>query len=319
MKNITPGSTPDMQLQFGLQLTPIDDPESGRHLVQVAEEAGLDLVGIQDHPYQPSLVDTFALIATLAAETEQIRFFPDVANLPLRPPAMLAKTAATIDRLSGGRLELGLGAGGYWSAIAAMGVDQLNPGAAVDALEEAVHVLRALWQADDRPLTFEGDHYRIDELRPGPPPTTPISIWLGSQSPRTLRLTGAIGDGWAAPIAPYLPYETWAGSNRLIDEAASAAGRSPTDVVRIAQLVGVITDEPAGPHVLKGDDPVHGNVDDWAELIVRLATEQPFRTFIFWPNDESPQQVKRFADEVVPQVGGLLCQMPDAGPRATAS
>ena len=315
----THASTLEVRLQFGFQLNPIDDPDSRRQLVQVAEEAGLDLVGIQDHPYEPSLLDTFALIAALAAETDRIRFFPDVANLPLRPPATLAKTAATIDRLSGGRLALGLGAGGYWSAIAAMGVERLEARAAVDALEEAVHVLRALWQPGDGPVSFHGDHYRIDGLRPGPQPTTPISIWLGSQSPRTLSLTGAIGDGWAAPIATYLPYETWAESNRVIDEAASAAGRDPVDVVRIAQLVGAIIEEPAGSHVLRGSEPVRGNVDEWAQLIVRLATEQPFRTFIFWPSDESPQQVKKFADQVVPQVRDRLSQTPTRDHRQQVS
>src|SRR4051794_41347453 len=70
--------------------------------VLTADREGLDLVGIQDHPYQRRFLETFSLIAFLAARTERVRFFPDVANLPLRQPGVLAKTAATIDLLSGG-------------------------------------------------------------------------------------------------------------------------------------------------------------------------------------------------------------------------
>src|SRR3954466_1337014 len=89
--------------------------------VMIAERAGLDLVGIQDHPYQRRFLETLSLIAFLAARTERVRFFPDVANLPLRQPAVLAKAAATIALLSGGRFELGLGAGAFWEGIEAIG------------------------------------------------------------------------------------------------------------------------------------------------------------------------------------------------------
>src|SRR5690606_25360687 len=112
------GGMPDhgRELRFGYFLVPnADDP-----LVATArrvEQAGLDCIGVQDHPYQRRYVDTWALLATLAASTERVTVFPDVANLPLRPPAIIAKTAATIDRLSGGRFELGLGAGAFWDAI----------------------------------------------------------------------------------------------------------------------------------------------------------------------------------------------------------
>jgi alkanesulfonate monooxygenase SsuD/methylene tetrahydromethanopterin reductase-like flavin-dependent oxidoreductase (luciferase family) len=86
-----------------------------------ADELGLDLIGIQDHPYQWRFLDTWSLIGDLLARTERIRFFPDVANLPLRGPAMMAKQAASLDVLAGGRFELGLGAGAFWEAIGAAG------------------------------------------------------------------------------------------------------------------------------------------------------------------------------------------------------
>src|SRR4051794_35368535 len=119
-------------LQFGLSLSPAAaEADQVIALATLADEAGLDLVAIQDHPYLPGFLDTWTLLTFLAARTTRIGFFPDVANLALRPPAMLAKAAASLDRLSGGRVELGLGSGGYQDAAAAMGGDRLSPGAAV--------------------------------------------------------------------------------------------------------------------------------------------------------------------------------------------
>lgn len=297
---------PPTDLQFGFQLTPTADHAVQMDLVRTAEECGLDLVGVQDHPYAPGLVDALPLIAVLAQRCERLRFFPDVASLPLRPPAMLATTIATLDRLSGGRMELGLGAGGYWTAIARMGVERLSGGEAVDALEEGLAIIRALWRDDDQPVTIEGRHHRVEDLRPGPPPAHPVRIWLGAQGPRMLRLTGQVADGWAAPIARYLPYEDWAGANATIDRAARDAGRDPRAVLRIAQLVGTVSDTVGSADAREGDDPVRGTPGQWVELLVRLATEQPFRAFVLWPEQECPAQVRRFAEQVVPRVRDRL-------------
>lgn len=300
-------------LAFGVQLTPTADLAAHRELVQVAEAEGLDLVGVQDHPYVPDFVETFSLIATLLAETERLRFFPDVANLPLRPPAMLAKAAASLDVLSGGRFELALGSGGYPPAIASMGGVHRRPAEAVEALEEAVALLRRLWSDDGQPVDFHGHHYAVAGARPGPPPAHPIGVWLGSQGPRMLHLAGRVADGWAAPIAPYLPYERWPQANALIDAGARAAGRDPGDVWRVAQLVGTVADQPGPAEARAGDDPVRGTPDQWAELIARLASEQPFRGFVLWPEDPSAEQITRFAGEVVPRARTRLAETTAVG------
>jgi alkanesulfonate monooxygenase SsuD/methylene tetrahydromethanopterin reductase-like flavin-dependent oxidoreductase (luciferase family) len=296
-------------LQFGFSLNPTTDIAAHRDLVRAAEEEGLDLVGVQDHPYSPALVDTFTLIAMLLEGTERLRFFPDVANLPLRHPSMLAKTAASLDLLSAGRFELGIGGGGYWSAIAKMGMTpQLGRAEALSQLGEAVQILRALWRSAPEPVTFEGYHYTIPGLRGGPAPAHPIGIWIGAQGPRSLELTGRLADGWAAPIPTYLPYEKWAESNALIDQAARASGRNPQDVLRIAQLVGTITDRSGDVEATTGKAPVRATAEQWAALLARLATEQPFRTFVFWPEQATVDQIWRFAREVVPAVREILCQ-----------
>src|SRR5512133_738795 len=109
-------------IQFGYFLTPnaAAYPETLR-AAELCDQLGFDLIGIQDHPYQSRFMDTWTLLTSLAAQTSRIRYFPDVADLPLRPPAMLAKAAASLDLITGGRIELGLGAGAFWEAIAAMG------------------------------------------------------------------------------------------------------------------------------------------------------------------------------------------------------
>ena len=124
---------------FGISVVPF--AAAHRDIVEqvlAAERGGLDLVGIQDHPYQRRFLDTFALIADLLARTSRLRFFPDVASLPMRGPAMIAKAAASLDVMSGGRFELGLGAGSFWDAVAGMGGPRRTGGEAADALEEAI-------------------------------------------------------------------------------------------------------------------------------------------------------------------------------------
>src|SRR3954464_10079690 len=101
-------------------------------LVKRAEALGVDLIGIPDHPYNAQYLDTWTLLVTLVAQTSRLCFFPNVADLPMRPPAMLAKAVATLDRISGGRIALGLGAGWTWDAIGAMGGPVRSNNLAVD-------------------------------------------------------------------------------------------------------------------------------------------------------------------------------------------
>jgi alkanesulfonate monooxygenase SsuD/methylene tetrahydromethanopterin reductase-like flavin-dependent oxidoreductase (luciferase family) len=129
---------------FGVSLEPSVDVARGRAVALAAERAGLDLIGVQDHPYVARYLDAFVLMGDLIARTERIGFFPDVANLPLRPVPQLARVVSSLSRVSGGRFHLGLGAGGYWDAIASMGVERKTPREALGAQEEAIELLRQL-------------------------------------------------------------------------------------------------------------------------------------------------------------------------------
>jgi alkanesulfonate monooxygenase SsuD/methylene tetrahydromethanopterin reductase-like flavin-dependent oxidoreductase (luciferase family) len=259
--------------------------------VQAAEDGGLDLIGIQDHPYQRRYLDTFALIPYLVARTTRVRLFPDVANLPLRHPAMLAKSAASIDVLSGGRFELGLGTGSFWDAIAAMGGPRREPKEAVDALVEAIAILRACWSGE-RSVTFEGEHYLVKGFHPGPPPAHDIGIWLGAYGLRMQRIVGRLADGWV-PSVPRFPVEELAAARARIDAAASKAGRDPASIRRIANVNGVIADGPVTGY-LKGP-PSH-----WIEELTRLRDEFGFDGFVLWSEGDMIEQIGRFAAEVAP-------------------
>jgi alkanesulfonate monooxygenase SsuD/methylene tetrahydromethanopterin reductase-like flavin-dependent oxidoreductase (luciferase family) len=280
-----------LPVRFGWFLVPnAADPGALVAEARLAERAGFDLVGIQDHPYQRRYLDTFTLLAALATATERIGLFPDVACLPLRHPAMLAKAAASIDLLSGGRFELGLGAGSFWDAIAAMGGPRRPPGQAVEALEEAVGLLRLLWS--DRPSArFEGRHYRVVGLKPGPAPAHPIGIWVGAFGPRMLRLIGRLADGWV-PSSPYAPPERLAAAQARIDDAAADAGRDPAAIRRLYNISGRI-----GPG---GGGFLDGPATQWVEQLLPLVTETGMDTFVVWASESPASQLEQFAAEVAP-------------------
>jgi alkanesulfonate monooxygenase SsuD/methylene tetrahydromethanopterin reductase-like flavin-dependent oxidoreductase (luciferase family) len=284
-----------MAVEFGI--FPVPNAEHAQAIEQqvtAADRAGLDLVGIQDHPYQRRFLDTWSLIPYLAARTEKIRFFPDVANLPLRPPAVMANAAASIDILSAGRFELGLGAGAFWEGIEAMGGPVRSGPESVDALEEAIEVIRLMWSGE-RSVSYSGRHYALDGVHPGPQPAHPIGIWLGAYGPRMMRVVGRLADGWI-PSLPRMPLDDVPGKSQAIDEAAERAGRDPAAIRRIANVSGKITDAVTS-------DWLHGPPAHWVEELTRLHRDYGFDGFVMSVEpDDALEQIERLATEVAPAV-----------------
>jgi len=279
---------------FGGSVVPTTaDPTWPLQLTRTIEAAGLTFVGIQDHPYNLNFFDTWTLLATLAQATSRVRFFPDVANLPLRPPAMLAKAVASLDVLTQGRIELGLGAGAFWNGIAAMGGPTRSPGEAVTALEEAIQIIRLFWSGQSS-IRFEGKHYTVKGARPGPLPAHAVGIWLGAYGPRMLNLTGRLADGWI-PSMGHAPPEQLPEMQQRINDAALAAGRQPQDIRRAYNLMG---------HIGTGlkQNRLDGPATQWIEELTRFVIELGMDTFIFWPTTEPVRQMEMFAAEVVPGV-----------------
>jgi alkanesulfonate monooxygenase SsuD/methylene tetrahydromethanopterin reductase-like flavin-dependent oxidoreductase (luciferase family)/FAD/FMN-containing dehydrogenase len=278
-------------LLFGSFITPTNrSPQAPVALAQLSERVGLDLVTFQDHPYQPTFLDTWTLMSWVAAQTDSIHIAPNVLSTPLRPPAVLARAAASLDLLSGGRLDLALGAGAFWDAIAAMGGGRLTPGQAVDALSEAIDVIRGIWDADDRtPLRIDGDHHRIAGAKRGPAPAHDLPIWIGAYKPRMLRLTGRKADGWL-PSLGYLQPGDLARGNSIIDEAAAGAGRDPRAIRRLANIGGRFASSNGGF--------LAGPAAQWVEELLPYALDDGIGTFILASDD--PPTLQRFAEEVAP-------------------
>ncbi|MFS8096196.1 LLM class flavin-dependent oxidoreductase [Lentzea alba] len=268
-------------LEFGVFLPPAADRFADTlRLAQDADALGLELVSIQDHPYNAAFLDTWTSLSVIAASTTNVRVFPNVANLPLRPPAMLARAAASLDVITGGRVELGLGTGAFWDAIAAMDGPHRTPAESVEALEEAIAVIRALW-TPGRGIRLPGKHYSLNGAKPGPLPAHDIGIWLGAYKKRMLQLTGRSADGWL-PSSPYAPPEQLAGMNAIIDEAALEAGRSPADVRRLYNIAPTFN----------------------AEQLAELALTHGISGFILMV--ETDDELRRYAEEIAPAVRSLV-------------
>jgi alkanesulfonate monooxygenase SsuD/methylene tetrahydromethanopterin reductase-like flavin-dependent oxidoreductase (luciferase family) len=268
------------ELKVGVFVVPdAEDTERTIEQVVAADGAGLDIVGIQDHPYQRRFFDTWTLLSYIAARTEQISLVPDVANLPLRHPAVLAKSAASLDLLSGGRLELGLGAGAFWDVIEAMGGPRRSPKESVDALEEAIAVIRAMWSGE-RGLRVDGQHYRLAGVHSGPRPAHEIGIWLGAAGPRMMRITGRLADGWL-PSMSWLDPAGIAERHRVIDDAARRAGRDPSEVRRIVNAGSAASYD--------------------ADGLVRLYAEYRFDTLLLSPDEDDPiASIRRLGEDLAP-------------------
>ncbi|MFI1734118.1 LLM class flavin-dependent oxidoreductase [Streptomyces acidicola] len=277
-------------LRFGSFLSPQNkDPQAVVDLAVLSEQAGLDLVTFQDHPYQPAFLDAWTLMSWIAARTSRIHLSGNVTNLPLRPPSVLARSVASLDLLSGGRVDLGLGAGAFWDAIEAMGGRRLSPGESVQALSEAIDVIRGIWAADERgTLRVDGTYYQVKGAKRGPAPAHDVPIWLGAYKPRMLRLVGEKADGWL-PSLGYVTSPTVREANRIIDEAAEQHGRDPREVRRLLNVSGTF-----GTSVQQ----FQGRPEQWVEQLLPLVLEDGFSTFVFGSDD--PVSLQTFAQEVAP-------------------
>lgn len=280
-------------LQFGVFISPRSDLlDNSYALAELADES-LDFIAIQDHPYQREFLDAWALMSALLMRTKRVRVVPDVANLPLREPAVMAKMAASLDILSGGRMELALGAGAFWDPIVAMGGPRRSPAQAAKALQEAVEVTRLMWSGK-RAVSHDAEFYPLKGLHPGPPPVHDMQIWLGVGGPKLLHYLGGHADGWI-PSNSHFPPDKLPGMHRRIDAGAAEAGRDPAAVARVYNVFGQISNEPS-------EDPFNGTVEQWVDTLTSLAVDTGMDSFIFASADDDLEQTRRFAQEVAPAV-----------------
>ncbi|WP_418605539.1 LLM class flavin-dependent oxidoreductase [Georgenia sp. SUBG003] len=225
-------------LRLGTFITPSSaDPQASVELAVLSENLGYDVVTFQDHPHQPRLLDTWTLLSWVAGRTERIQLAPNVLNVVMRPPAVVARAAASLDLLTDGRVSLALGTGHFREAMESMGADRLTPGGSVGALAEAVDVIRAIWSAGPSPLHLPGEHHRLDGASAGPAPAHDIPVWIGGGRPRMLRLVAAVADGWVVP-GGVAGLPALRAGNAVVDDAAARAGRDPREIRRIVNIAG---------------------------------------------------------------------------------
>jgi probable F420-dependent oxidoreductase len=283
-------------VSFGLNIPtdagPGADPVSW---AQTAEALGFDFVSINDHVHGPDpRLEAWTVLSWIAASTSRLRLATRVLGLPYRPPAVVAKMAETFDRLSGGRLILGLGAGSSEDEFRALGLEARPLRDRIDGLEEAIRITRGLWSESSH--TFGGRLYRTTGAQLEPKPAHPIPIWVGTHGKRGLALVGRVADGWIPSLA-FAPPDRVPAMMDVIDQNAREAGRDPGDVTCVYNVqvsVGQSVDE--GPFVVAGRPEA---VADRLIGFVKLG----FRGFNLIPSGaDADEQVTRLVDEVIPGV-----------------
>lgn len=260
-----------------------------------AEELGFDFVSASDHLHgDDPTFEPWTMLSWIAAATSRIRVATRVLAVPYRPPPVVAKMAETLDRLSGGRLILGLGGGYLDEEFRAFGLGLRPPRDKIDGLEEAIRITRGLWS--ERAFTFEGRLYRTEGAELEPKPERPIPIWLGTYGNRALAVTGRLADGWIPSLGFAPPDEVTVMRERVVS-AARRAGRD-LDGITFAYNLVIRVDERAAP------DPsvVSGTPEAVAERLLGF-TELGFTAFNFMPTGPGEEaQAERLATEVIPRV-----------------
>jgi alkanesulfonate monooxygenase SsuD/methylene tetrahydromethanopterin reductase-like flavin-dependent oxidoreductase (luciferase family) len=260
-----------------------------------AEELGFDFVSSSDHPCGTDpTYETWTMLSYIAAATSHIGVATRVLGVPYRPPPMVAKMAETLDRLSGGRLILGLGGGSGDDEHRAFGLGVRSPKDKTDGLEEAVTIIRGLWSASR--FTFAGRVYHTAAATLEPKPNRKIPIWLGTFAPRALTVTGRLADGWI-PSLGYASPDALVEMRERVLEAAVAAGREADEITCILNVELRID-----PNATAKDDVVAGPV---SAVVERLAdfVRAGFSGFNFMPiGTDSEQQLERLANEVIPSL-----------------
>ena len=240
--------SPRFGIHAGLQNTTVAEL---RAIWKQADESGFDWVSVWDHFYAASAyegkADAFecheavAMHAALACATENVRCGCLVYCAGYRHPGVLAKAIATIDHLSGGRAEMGLGGGWAQPEYAAYGIPFPAVGERLDILEESAACVRSLLR--DEVTNFEGKHFRFSDARLEPRPVqAELPIWIGGGGERrTLRIVARYADGWNVP---FVPPEEFARKRGVLAGHCEAEGRDPAEI-RCAVNVGICADDDA--------------------------------------------------------------------------
>jgi probable F420-dependent oxidoreductase len=283
-------------LKFGLNVptsaAPGADPvAAAKH----AEQLGFDFVSSNDHLHGASPNhETWTMLSWMAAATSRIHVASRVLAVPYRNPAVVAKMAETFDRLSGGRLILGLGGGYSDEEFRAFGLGERTPRDKVDGMEEAISIIRGLWS--ETGFSFDGRLYSTQDAELTPKPERRIPIWLGTYGPRALAVTGRLADGWI-PTYELAPPEQVTGMRDRVLKAATEAGRDSDEITSVYNL-DVRVEENAEVE----DFVIAGSAEQLAEQLAGF-TKLGFMAMNLCPaGPDQSEQAERLATEVIPAI-----------------
>ncbi len=261
---------------------------------RVAEAAGYDFVSASDHPVGDHPTYELTLLLTwVAAHTERIEVATRVLGVPFRRPAMVAKTAESLQRFSGGRLILGLGGGAMDDEIVALGGPRLSPGQKVAGLADAIEIMRRCWHGGE--VAYNGAEHTVTGLVLDPSPVAPVPIWLGTYGPKALAVTGRLADGWIPSLGAAAKRDL-PGMLEKIRAAAVDAHRDPhavRPVLNVALKLG------AGER--SDDHTIAGSADDVVDQLGEYV-DRGFRGFNLIAADGQERAV---ADEILPALRAL--------------
>lgn len=300
-------SVQEVVFGFGAH-TGIDEVSELLRMAQQADRDGLDIFSLSDHPYIGGRLDAYASLGFILGRTQHISGFANVTNLPTRPAPMLARMVTSLSALSGGRIVLGMGAGGLWDRISDMGVPRLSPGDAVNAFEEAIVLVKML-SGGGPPVTYRGRHYQVDQIEPAP--VAAPSVWTGSVGPKSLAATGRVADGWVPGHAADWLSERYRVSRPVIDEAATAVGRDPREIRTVFNFPGRITDRPLPATRDRDGRWIGGSVGQWVEELTAAVLTHGASGFILFPPGHAAHEdvsLGRWAREIVPAVRAAIAK-----------
>ena len=254
-----------------------------------AERAGYDFVSASDHPVgDHPTYELLSMLTWVAARTTRIGVATRVLGVPFRKPAMVAKAAESLQRLSGGRLVLGLGAGHVDDEIVALGGAPLTPGQKVAGLAEAIAIMRGAWTGER--FDHNGQQHSVRGLRLTPSPVAPVPIWLGTYGPRALGVTGRLADGWI----PSLGAATREDLPRMLDQVRAASLEAGRDAHAVRPVLNVTVR--LDPGARTDEQAVRGSAVDVFEQLGEYV-ELGFRGFNLMTGDGQAEAV---AAELLP-------------------
>ena len=227
-------------LRFGIKLSQGATIDTLKSVWQIADESGFDHCWIMDHfaslgpDDTQDIFEAWTMLAGMAALTTRVRIGCAVTGSAYRHPGVLAKMAVTVDHLSGGRLEFGIGAGWVENEYAMLGLPYGTAGDRADRLEETLKVITSLWRQPT--TTFDGKHYHLKDAVAEPKPVQQPHppIWIGGMGPkRTLRMVAEYADVWNAPGGEPAAIGE---ASAILDRHCADIGRDPARIRRSVQL-----------------------------------------------------------------------------------